>query len=446
MTTLLMVAAILLVYGVVSRPLDARGVTSALVFTVVGLVVGAAGLGLVEGDFESAEAETLTEIALALLLFSDAARLDLLALRRQRKWPSRLLLVGLPLTLVAGTAAGLLVFPGMAIASAVLLSTMLASTDAALGQRVVTDEAVPERVRQALDVESGLNDGLAVPFFLVALDFARAELTTGATWAVVSNAAQQIGWGLAAGAAAGALGGLLFRLAAQRGWLEGMWRQIVPLAVALLAFAAAVELGGSGFIGAFVGGMAFGLASRERELSATYFTEQTGDLVAALVWIGFGALSLAWAAPHVTWQVVVYAVLSLTVVRMLPVAVALWRTGARPQTVAFMGWFGPRGLASIVFGLLALEAAVPEATTLLTTVVVTVALSVVAHGLTSAPLVGVYRRWYEGHADEHPGSVEATPTALPRSRRPQSASKLHFLRRADDSRAREGSQAAEDSG
>jgi NhaP-type Na+/H+ or K+/H+ antiporter len=334
----------------------------------------------------------------------------------------------------------------MAIASAVLLATMLASTDAALGQRVVTDEAVPERVRQALDVESGLNDGLAVPFFLVALDFARAELTTGATWAVVSNAAQQIGWGLAAGVAAGALGGLLFRLAAQRVWLEGMWRQIVPLAVALLAFAAAVELGGSGFIAAFVGGMAFGLASRERDLSATYFTEQTGDLLAAVVWIGFGALALAWAAPHVTWHVVLYAVLSLTVVRMLPVAVALWRTGARPQTVAFMGWFGPRGLASIVFGLLALEAAVPEATTLLTTVVVTVALSVVAHGLTSAPLVGVYRRWYEGHADEHPGSVEAAPTALPRSRRPQSASKLHFLRRADDSRATDGSQAADDSG
>lgn len=432
MTTLLVFAAILLLYGIVSRPLDKRGVTSALVFTLVGLAVGTAGLELIELELESAVAETVTEIALALLLFSDAARLDLVELRRHRAWPSRLLLVGLPLTLILGTGAGLLVFPGMALASAFLLSTMLASTDAALGQRVVTDEAVPERVRQALDVESGLNDGLAVPFFLVAVDLARAELTTGFTWAVVWNAAEQIGWGLVAGLGAGVLGGLLFRLAAGRGWLEGMWRQIVPLAVALLAFAAAIELGGSGFIAAFVGGMAFGFASRERHLSATYFTEQAGDLVAALVWIGFGAAALAWAAPHVTWQVVLYALLSLTVVRMLPVAIALWRTGARPQTVAFIGWFGPRGLASIVFALLALEEAVPDSTTLLTTVVVTVALSVLAHGLTSAPLVGVYQRWYATRADEHPGSVEAAPTVLPRSRRPLAASGSRVLRRTDD--------------
>ena len=432
MSTLLTIAAVLLLYGVVSRPLDKRGVTSALVFTVVGLALGTAGLELLELELESAVAETVTEIALALLLFSDAARLDLLELRRHRKWPSRLLLVGLPLTLIAGTGASLLVFPGMALASAFLLSTMLASTDAALGQRVVSDEAVPERIRQALDVESGLNDGLAVPFFLVAVDISRAELTTGVTWAVIWNAAEQIGWGLVAGIGAGVLGGVLYRLAAGRGWLEGMWRQIVPLAVALLAFAAAVELGGSGFIAAFVGGMAFGYASRERELSATYFTEQAGDLVAAVVWIGFGAAALAWAAPHITWQIVLYALLSLTVVRMLPVAVALWRTGARPQTVAFIGWFGPRGLASIVFGLLALEEAVPDSTTLLTTVVVTVALSVVAHGLTSAPLVGVYKRWYSTRTDRHPDSVEAAPTALPRSRRPLAASGSRVLRHADE--------------
>jgi NhaP-type Na+/H+ or K+/H+ antiporter len=211
-----------------------------------------------------------------------------------------------------------------------------------------------------------------------------------------------------------------------------MWRQIVPLAVALLAFTAAVELGGSGFIAAFVGGMAFGYVSRERQLSAMYFTEQAGDLLAALVWIGFGAAALAWAAPHVTWQIVVYALLSLTVVRMLPVAIAFWRTGAKPQTVAFIGWFGPRGLASIVFALLALEEGVPDSTTLLTTVVVTVALSVLAHGLTSAPLVGVYQRWYTSRADEHPSSAEAAPAALPRARRPLAASGSHVLRRADD--------------
>ena len=218
----------IIVWSAFSGPLDRRGVTSAL--------------GWLNVSVESAAAERITEIALALLLFSDAARLDLRALRRELGWPSRLLLIGLPLTLLAGAGVGWLVFPGMAFASVVLLSTMLASTDAALGQKVVTDPSVPARVRQALDVESGLNDGLAVPFFIVALDIANAELKTGVTTAVISNAVAQIGWGLVAGLGAGILGGMLFRFADRRGWIGGEWRQIVPLAVAMLAR----QIGGAG--------------------------------------------------------------------------------------------------------------------------------------------------------------------------------------------------------
>jgi NhaP-type Na+/H+ or K+/H+ antiporter len=312
----------------------------------------------------------------------------------------------------------------MALASVVLLSTMLASTDAALGQKVVSDASVPARVRQALDVESGLNDGLAVPFFLVALDIANAELKTGITWAVVSNAAAQIGWGLTAGFAAGLLGGLLFRVADRRGWIGGEWRQIVPLAIALLAYALALLLGGSGFIAAFVGGMAFGRASGARGSVVTLFTEEAGGFVAAITWVGFGALALTLAIPHITWQVVLYAALSLTVVRMVPVAIALAGRGIRRPTVAFIGWFGPRGLASIVFALLALERGVPDSEVLLTTVVVTVALSVVLHGLTSAPLVTVYQRWYAAHTAANPKAEEAAPATVPRQRRRFTAANL----------------------
>ena len=290
---------------------------------VAGFVAGASALGLLDVPIESEVAQRVTEVALVLLLFSDAARLDLHALRHELGWPSRLLLIGLPLTMLAGAGVGLLVFPGMALASVFLLSIMLSSTDAALGQKVVTDASVPARVRQALDVESGLNDGLAVPFFLVALDLANAELTTGVTWAVVSNAAEQIGWGLAAGVTAGLLGGLLFRAAERRGWIGGEWRQIVVLATALLAYAFALTLGGSGFIAAFVGGLAFGHFSGQRGSAVTLFTEETGGLFAAVTWIGFGALALGWAIPHITWQVVLYAALSLTLVRMLPVAIAM---------------------------------------------------------------------------------------------------------------------------
>ncbi len=417
MTTLAIIALIIIAWSAFSRPLDRRGITSALVFTAAGFVVGAYVLGLIHVSLESAMAERFTEVTLVLLLFSDAARLDFRALRHQLGWPSRLLLIGLPLTMLAGFGAGVLAFPGMALASVFLLSTMLCSTDAALGQRVVTDTSVPARVRQALDVESGLNDGLAVPFFLVALDLANAELTTGITWAVVHNATDQIGWGLAAGVAAGLLGALLFRFTARRGWVGSEWRQILPLATALLAYALALKLGGSGFIAAFVGGMAFGRFSGEQGSGSTLFTEEAGGLLAAVTWIGFGAAAIAWAIPHLTWHVVLYAALSLTVVRMVPVAIAMLGKGVRAPTVAFIGWFGPRGLASVVFGLLVIERGVPQGATLLVTVIVTVALSVVLHGLTSAPLVGVYHRWYESHARSHPKAEEAVATTVPRQRR-----------------------------
>jgi NhaP-type Na+/H+ or K+/H+ antiporter len=417
MVALATIAVIMIVWVAFSQPLDRRGITSAMVFTAAGFVVGASALGLVSGSLESTTAERITELALVLLLFSDAARLDLVALRHELGWPSRLLLIGLPLTMLAGTGVGVLVFPGMALASVVLLSTMLASTDAALGQRVVTDASVPARVRQALDVESGLNDGLAVPFFLVALDVANAELKTGVSWAVVSNAATQIGWGIAAGLAAGLLGALLFRVTGRRGWIGSEWRQTLPLAAALLAYAVAMHLGGSAFIAAFVGGMAFGRISGKRSSDATLFTEEAGGLLAAVTWIGFGALALRWAIPHITWQVVLYAALSLTVVRMAPVAIAMAGCGVRRPTVAFIGWFGPRGLASVVFGLLVLERGVPEQQTLLTTVVLTVALSVLLHGLSSTPLIGVYHRWYTSHARAHPTAEETAPATMPRRRR-----------------------------
>ena len=431
MVGLATIMVIILVWGAVSRPLDRRGVTSAIVFVGAGFMAGATVFGLLDVSVESEVAQRVTEVALVLLLFSDAARLDLRALRHELGWPSRLLLIGLPLTMLAGAGVGLLVFPGMALASVFLLSIMLSSTDAALGQKVVTDPSVPARVRQALDVESGLNDGLAVPFFLVALDLANAELTTGVTWAVVSNAAEQIGWGLAAGLAAGLFGALLFRLAARRGWIGGEWRQIVVMAAALLAYALALTLGGSGFIAAFVGGLAFGRFSGQQDSAVTLFTEETGGLLAAVTWIGFGALALGMAIPHVTWQVVLYAALSLTLVRMIPVAIAMAGQGMRRPTVAFIGWFGPRGLASVVFALLVVERGVPEGQTLLTTVVLTVALSVLLHGLTSAPLVSTYHRWYKSHAKVHPAAAEAAPATLPRRRRQLGAADVELFRKGE---------------
>ena len=220
MIALVVIAAILVLYGAVSRPLDARGVTPALVLMLAGLVVGPSELGWFNVSLGAATAERVAELALALLLFGDAARLDLRSLRAHLAWPGRLLLIGLPLTMIAGTLAGLLIFPGLAFASVALLAIMLASTDAALGQRVVTDEAVPARVRQALNVKSGLNDGLAVPFFLVFVDISLIQLHGKAVTAVIERAAAQIGWGLVAGVGAAVAGALVVRFADSRGWIE----------------------------------------------------------------------------------------------------------------------------------------------------------------------------------------------------------------------------------
>ncbi|MGM0928752.1 MAG: cation:proton antiporter [Actinomycetota bacterium] len=411
------ILTIIILWSAFSGPLDRRGITSALFFTAAGFVVGTSALGLLDVSLESSEMGRVAEVALVLLLFSDATRLDVRSLRRELGWPARLLLIGLPLTMLAGAGVGALVFPGIPLASTVLLATILAPTDAALGQKVVSDPAVPARVRHALDVESGFNDGLAVPFFLVALEIANAELETRVTWAVASNMAAQIGWGLAGGLTAGILGGLLYGIADRRHWISSDWRQIAPLGVALLAYTLALLLGGSGFIAAFAGGIAFGSVSGARSSLVNLFTEETGGLLAAITWIGFGALAFTLAIPHISWQVILYAALSLTLVRMIPVAIAFAGRGVRRPTVGFVGWFGPRGLASLVFALLALERGVPDGETVLTTVVVTVALSVVVHGLTSVPLIGAYRRWYEGRPAEHPAAEETMPVTMPRRRR-----------------------------
>ena len=417
MLTLVVIAALLVLYGAFSKPLDGRGVTSALFLMVAGVLVGPSVLGWVNVPVESSTAERFAEISLALLLFGDAARIDLSSLRTHLAWPGRLLLIGLPLTMVAGTLAGLLVFPGLAFASVALLAIMLSPTDAALGQRVVSDEDVPPRVRQALNVESGLNDGLAVPFFLVFVDISLAQLSSGAVSAVVSRAADQIGWGLIAGIGAAVVGGLLVRTADRHGWIESPWRQLLTFATAIAAYAAAQKLGGSGFIAAFVGGMTFGRVAGARSLRFTVFTEDAGGLLAAVVWIGFGALAVGPRLSDVTWRIILYAMLSLTLVRLAPVALAMLGTGARRPTVAFLGWFGPRGLASVVFALLALEKNVPDGALLATTVTCTVALSVIGHGLSSAPLVATYHRWYAAHTAVRPEAAEAKPTPEPRVRR-----------------------------
>ena len=289
-------------------------------------------------------------------------------------------------------------FPELFWPEALLLAVILAPTDAALGQAVVTLLRLPSRVRQGLNVESGLNDGICVPLFWIVLAIAQAEAGAIGDRAAVRLVLEQIGYGIFAGVVAGIAAAAVVVVAGGHGQVSGSWLQVVPLAAAGLAFGIADPIGGSGFIAAFVGGFVFGAVRRQSGGEVEYLIEELGAVLTAVTFVVFGAVLLGPVLGDVTWSVALYAVLSLTIVRMLPVAIAMIGTGARGPTVAFLGWFGPRGLASIVFAVLVLEeGGLPHDALILTTTYVAIGLSVLAHGLTAAPLANRYATWFESH-------------------------------------------------
>jgi NhaP-type Na+/H+ or K+/H+ antiporter len=395
---LAVVALTLLAFGAISGRIAGSPITAAMVFTAVGLLVGSEALGLVEPAPAGETVKLLAEATLALVLFADASRIDVRVLRGELSVPLRLLGIGLPLTLVAGFVLALVVFPELLWAEALLLAVILAPTDAALGQAVVTLMRLPSRVRQGLNVESGLNDGICVPLFWIVLAIAQAESGAIGDGAAVRLVLEQIGYGILAGLLAGVAAAFIVVIAGGRRFVGGSWLQIVPLAGAGLAFGIADPIGGSGFIAAFVGGFVFGAIRRRSGGEVGHLIEELGEVFNAVTFIVFGAVLLGPVLGDVTWSVALYAVLSLTVVRMLPVAIAMIGTGARRPTLAFLGWFGPRGLASIVFAVLVLEeGGLPHDDLILTTTYVAIGLSVLAHGLTAAPLANRYAAWYESH-------------------------------------------------
>jgi NhaP-type Na+/H+ or K+/H+ antiporter len=412
------IALLLLAFSAISGRLERSIVTPAIFFTSAGLLAGPV-LGLIDLHIGSEPVKLLAEATLTLVLFADASRISFPALRREFAVPVRLLGIGLPLTIVLGTVAGAGVLPGVSLVEALVLSIMLACTDAALGQAVVTDERVPSRIRQGLNVESGLNDGICVPLFFIALSLAEWDEGGLTAHSAVQLVLEEIGYGLAAGVAAGALGAFALRFA-HRLPVDLHWLQIMTVATAALAAGVAIGLGGSIFIAAFTGGFLFGVIGPDSGGEVSYLVDEGGELLNAITFIVFGAVILGPALDELGWQVLAYAVLSLTVVRMLPVAFALLGTGARRPTLAFVGWFGPRGLATIVFAVILIdESSLPHERTMLLAVVATIGISVFAHGLTSRPLTNRYVSWYASHPRERRPQMESVPTALHRWRGPK---------------------------
>ena len=414
-----MIALALLAFAAVSGRLDGTPITGPMVFTAFGLLVGGDALGLVDPRVSGEAVKLLAESTLALVLFGDAARIDLRALRGEVSLPARLLGIGLPLTLAAGFGVGLVLLGSLAWPEALLVAVILAPTDAALGQAVVTLPRLPSPVRQGLNVESGLNDGICVPLFFIALAVAQADARHVSDVTALRLVAEAIGYGAVGGVIAGTVAAAVVVLGRRHRFVDDVWLQVVPVAAAVLAYSVADALGGSGFIAAFVGGMIFGGLRRRHGGEVGYLIEELGGVLNAITFIVFGAVILGPALGDATWAIAAYAVLSLTLVRMLPVGIAMLGTGARRQTVGFLGWFGPRGLASIVFAVILVEeGGLPHDDIIITATVITIGLSVLAHGLTAAPLANRYAAWFESHPRDAQPKLESGAATHVRWRRP----------------------------
>ncbi|MEU4421659.1 cation:proton antiporter [Actinoplanes sp. NPDC024001] len=380
-------ALIVFVWGAFSTRLGRADLSAPIVFVTVGVLL-AEVLQVIELDLTPEAIKLLAEVTLVWVLFADASRVGFRELRADLGLYARLLGLGLPLTIAAGTLLAAWLFDGLGFWLALLVGAALAPTDAALGASVMTDPAVPERVRRALNVESGLNDGIATPVVMVAI--AGAVAAEGLQGHGVRTALADLAIGVAAGLLTGLVGGRVMRMSRRRGWASEDFAGPAVLALALAAYAGTLWLDGNGFVAAFVAGLAFGHVARRGEAKEVLYVEQTSGLMSLLTWLVFGAVAVPIVVERADWRVAVYAVLSLSVVRMLPVAAAL--AGARfpPPTVAFLGWFGPRGLASVIFAVIALEELHAEADRAVAIIGLTVLLSVLGHGLSAKPLAGRY--------------------------------------------------------
>jgi NhaP-type Na+/H+ or K+/H+ antiporter len=389
---LALVALLVATYALVAARLERFSISSAFAFVVIGILVSEDFLGILALDPEAESVKLIAEITLALVLFGDASSVDLRGLRLDAGPVARLLVPGLLLTIVLGTILALGLFPGITLGLALLIGAALAPTDAALGQPVITDERVPARIRRILNVESGLNDGIATPFVYLALALAAAE-ATGSEVSIGGAVAEGL-IGAVAGIVVGGVGGWLLLVADRRAWTSPASRQLAVLAFSIGSYLVAIALGGNGFIAAFVGGLAFGVVTRQGAEDAVVFTEAQGSLLAIVVWTIFGiTVGGSLIAGGLDLPAITYAILSLTVVRMVPVALALVGCRFQPATVAFIGWFGPRGLASIVFMIIAVEGlhgGRQDTNLVVAAIGWTVLLSVVLHGISAVPLARRY--------------------------------------------------------
>jgi len=391
----LLAAILILLFGLVSKVSEKFYITAPMFFTLTGIVVSPLGFGWLDVQVDAAMIKTLAEITLVLVLFSDAIEIDFLKLRRQgSSIPLRMLAIGLPLTAGLGFLFGIILFDGLEPIVIAMIALILSPTDAALGQAVIKSEKLPATVKRSISVESGLNDGIALPPILVCLALlSTTAATSGGDNQWLKFLTLQLTLGPVVGAAVGLLGGRLIEFASAKDWMSPIFQRLSAMSLAILAFASAEMVHGNGFIAAFVAGLFLGVKNHQVRERIQEFGEAEGQQLALFIFMILGLVAVPIVYPLWDFSAVVYAILSLSVVRMLPVALSLIGTNTSVVDKLFYGWFGPRGIASVLYLLMVVGTlGIAGYEYALSVIVLTVLMSILLHGLSAVPLVNVYSK------------------------------------------------------
>jgi sodium/hydrogen antiporter len=381
-------------YGLISRVSESSPISAPMVFAGIGILASPIALDLFEVNLNATIVRLLAEITLVIILFVDASTVNLQTLRTNRGMPIRLLGIGLPLTMVLGfvAAAWLINVPNLWVAA--LVALILSPTDAALGQAVVASKSLPERIRQAINVESGLNDGIALPPILMCLAaLSGAEHTSSHPDSWVVFMARQLTIGPIAGVLIGLWGGRLVDEASRRGWMLPTFQRLVAGSLAVIAFAAAETFHGNGFIAAYCAGLFLGTQTHAVRERIQEFGEAEGQQMSLFVFLIFGIAMVPAMVKYWDIEAACYAILSLTVIRMIPVALCLRGAGLDTPAVWMIAWFGPRGIASVLYALMAIgKIGVSGYEREFAVITLTVLLSIILHGVSAVPLTLSYAR------------------------------------------------------
>ena len=383
-TNFIFIALLFFIFGLLSKRIQNSYVTLPLLFMLSGMFLGTGFADIINLPMTNKAVRIIAELTLVVVLFTDASRIPIYRLKKSHNIPVRLLLISLPLMIIFGTIVAKFFFPSLSIAEAAIIGCILAPTDPALAQTIITFRFVPSRIRQSINIESGLNDGLVLPFLAIFISLAsiiekNITFTSGMYFLFM-----QIVGGIFIGWIIAFIGGKLLVFAYKKKWTDTTFEKIAALAIALLSYSLASIISSNGFIAAFISGITIAVTAPSICRPIHEFAAAEGKMLLLLLFLLFGAVFVGPLLPLMNLPIITYALISLIVLRPLATSIGLIKTKLKWESLVYLGWFGPRGIASIVFGLMVLENTHLEKNEeIFLVMTAAVFLSIILHGLSS---------------------------------------------------------------